>query len=101
MPFVTGGLAYAKTADSFSGGSNFAGSPFAFSGTSWRTGYAVGGGVEVLLSRNISVKGEALYYDLGSQSQVVSGTNFTTALFGVRDQMTGVVGRVGINYLFH
>jgi outer membrane immunogenic protein len=99
MPFVTGGLAYAKTADSFSGGST-AGAPYAFSGTSWRAGYAVGGGVEVLISRNVSVKAEGLYYDLGSQSPVLPGSQ-NGINFGLTDRMTGALGRVGINYLFH
>jgi outer membrane immunogenic protein len=101
MPFVTGGLAFAKTADSFSGGS-FAGAPFAFSGTSWRTGYAVGGGIEMLLSRNISIKAEGLFYDLGTQSRTLTGAPaYNFASFGVTDKMTGAIGRVGINYLFH
>jgi outer membrane immunogenic protein len=102
MPFITGGLAYAKTADSFSGGSSFTGSPDAFSGTSWRTGYAVGGGIEMLLSRNISIKAESLFYDLGQQSHTLTGAPaYGFATFGVTDKMTGVLGRIGINYLFH
>jgi outer membrane immunogenic protein len=97
MPFVTGGLAYARTVDSFSAGSGF-GPPYAFNGISWRAGYTVGGGVEVMLSRNISIKGEALYYDLGGQSLMLPGLG--PAQFGLTDRMTGALGRIGINYLF-
>jgi len=99
MPFVTGGLAYANVLDTFQGGSGGAGG-YTWSGTGWRAGYTVGGGVEVLLTRNISVKGEALYYNLGSENHV-SVQPFSGSSFGVTDRMTGALGRIGINYLFH
>ncbi len=100
MPYVTGGLAYGNVVDTFQGGSG--GSfPYTWAGTGWRAGYAVGGGLEVLVSRNIAIKGEALYYDLGSENHFPIQQSIPVNVFGVTDRMTGVVGRIGINYLFH
>lgn len=56
--------------------------------------------MEVLLTQNISVKGEALYYNLGSENHIPTQP-FSGSSFGVSDKMTGVLGRIGINYLFH
>ena len=56
--------------------------------------------MEYLLSQNISVKGEALFYDLGKDNHVDGGGPLG-AYAGVGDHMTGVLGRIGINYLFH
>jgi outer membrane immunogenic protein len=98
MPYVTGGLAYAKLKDSFSPGTN---TGYGFSNTEWRTGYTVGGGIEVLLSRNISIRGEALFYDLGTKTQVLTEGGPFTPHFGLTNQVTGTIARFGINYLFH
>lgn len=97
LVFATGGLAYADMVNNFTPG-NATGYTWTNSGTGWRTGYAVGGGLEYQLTDKISVKGEALYYDLGSVDHVISSS---TGSFGLTDHMTGVIGRVGINYLFH
>ncbi|MBE7200931.1 MAG: porin family protein [Parafilimonas terrae] len=74
------------------------------------TGYAVGGGIEYALptdsflnvfhSSAVTVKGEALYYDLGSRTIPVLPTYRNINVFGTRFQNEGVLGRVGVNYKF-
>jgi outer membrane immunogenic protein len=96
MLYVTGGLAYAKMANTFQAGTG--GSGYSWSDTGWRAGYAVGGGLEYQLTDKISIKGEGLFYDLGHKDHIsTSGSS----QFGLTDKMTGVVGRIGLNYLFH
>jgi outer membrane immunogenic protein len=100
MIYATGGLALADVRDSFLHIRSIGGA-YSWSDTKWRAGYAVGGGLEYMFARNWSVKGEGLYYDLGkkkheSLSPVVGGVSA-----GLTDKMTGVIGRIGLNYLFH
>ena len=55
-----------------------------------------------MFARNWSVKDEALYYDLGSKSVESSGVVATYShSHGLTDKMTGVIARIGLNYLFH
>jgi outer membrane immunogenic protein len=91
--YATGGLAYAKVRDSYQGDTGYT-----WSSTGWRAGYAVGGGLEYMVNRNWSVKAEGLYYDLGSKDHI---TQNATAAVGIHDHMTGAIGRIGLNYLFH
>jgi outer membrane immunogenic protein len=100
MAYATGGLAYAKTRDSFQAVQN--GTIFSSTGSGWRTGYTVGGGLEYMLNEKWSVKGEALYYDLGTKRAESTGTNSGFPYsHGITDHMTGVIARIGLNYLFH
>jgi outer membrane immunogenic protein len=99
MVYATGGLAFAKVRDSFQ--AIFAGVPYSWTGTGWRTGYTVGGGLEYMFDPHWSVKGEALYYDLGSKKQESTFTGDFTFSHGLTDKMTGVIARIGLNYLFH
>ena len=97
LVYATGGVAYAKMTNNFLGGSNPV-SPYAWSGTGWRAGWTAGGGLEYLLTTNLSVKGEALYYNLGRQD------HYSTAPQGnllVTDHMSGFLARAGLNYRFH
>ncbi|WP_457107918.1 outer membrane protein [Methylobacterium sp. P5_C11] len=74
------------------------------------TGYAVGGGVEyalptdsflnVLHANAVTVKGEALYYDLGSRTIPVLPTFRNVNAFASRYPNEGVLGRLGLNYKF-
>lgn len=97
--YATGGLAYAKMTNTFQAGSGSDG--YTWSNTGWRAGYAIGGGLEYLLTQNVSVRGEALYYDLGHKDHISTDASFPITQFGLTDRMTGVVARVGLNYLFH
>jgi outer membrane immunogenic protein len=98
--YATGGLAYAKMVNTFQANTGYAWSDPA----GWRTGYTAGGGLEYRVTDRWSVKGEGLYYSLGSKDHVsfqtlASGQEFGTA--ALHDRMTGFVARLGVNYLFH
>jgi outer membrane immunogenic protein len=108
--YGTGGLAYAGDAYRTSL-FQAAGQPTLFGRrSSIETGYAVGGGAEYALptdsvlnvfhSNAVTVKGEALYYDLGSRTIPVLPVRAGASVFATRFQNEGVVGRVGVNYKF-
>ncbi|MCZ8183077.1 MAG: porin family protein [Beijerinckiaceae bacterium] len=82
MPYVTGGLAIADIKHSAG----------AFSGSDYRAGWTIGAGVEAALTRNISVKGEYLYYDFARQ------TYNSGAALGAN--ANGHILRAGVNYKF-
>ena len=69
-------------------------------------GYSAGSGGEWMLSDNWSVKAEAIYYNLGTQSvdntYYYAGRPAPTVLAGstTRARYDGVIGRAGINYHF-
>jgi outer membrane immunogenic protein len=103
MVYATAGLAVGHVKNSVSETSNgYCGSSCAFgpfSSSSTKTGLAVGGGVEHMLSPNWTVRLEAMFIDLGHSSVSVvpssKGSPFTATF---SNQM--VVGRVGLNYKF-
>ncbi len=69
----------------------------------FKSGYAVGGGVEYAFTNNFSVKGEYQYYDFGSRSlvaqQFAAGLAQPFTSYGhVRENFSTV--RVGLNYKF-
>lgn len=103
MVYATGGLAYAKVRDSFLHINRGPGDTATYNWTStgWRAGWTAGGGLEYMFARNWSVKGEALYYDLGDKDHESLSPSFGGVSIGVNDRMTGWIGRLGINYLFH
>ncbi|MDX1729966.1 MAG: outer membrane beta-barrel protein [Aurantimonas coralicida] len=81
--YGTGGLAYAgvdndATAPASSG--SFAGYTFDQDKDDTDIGYAVGGGVDVMATNNISFGVEYLYTNLGSNDQTVTGTNGTNTV---------------------
>jgi outer membrane immunogenic protein len=94
MIYATGGLAVGKVRDTFQGDVGYAWSK----SMNWRAGWTLGGGIEHKLMGAWSVKGEALFYDLGHES-VTTSDGLNTV--GIRDHMTGVAARIGINYAFH
>ena len=77
------------------------------------TGWTAGGGIEYALPTNFSLfnssavtlKAEALYYDLGRSSIVVGDTGFAPAAtrgqsYTSRFDNTGVIARAGLNFKF-
>jgi outer membrane immunogenic protein len=102
MIYATGGLALADVRDSFL---HIESPPvvatYSWSDTKWRAGYAVGGGLEYMFARNWSVKGEGLYYDLGTKNHESLSPALGGISVGLTDKMSGVIGRIGLNYLFH
>jgi outer membrane immunogenic protein len=111
LVYATGGLAIGGTQfQTAQGGgtqtliSNFTGAVLsatavggagAFSETQTRFGFAVGGGVEKMLTREWSIRAEYLYVDLGS-STFLSGTGFDTNI----RQRDNIV-RGAVNYHFN
>jgi outer membrane immunogenic protein len=106
MIYGTGGVAYG-------GASNHlnifdANNDWFFNGNgnnNTRVGWTVGGGVEYAITNNITIKGEYLYYDLGSTHNVTVPSpaasvffpgSFTTA----KINFDGSIVRAGINYKF-
>jgi outer membrane immunogenic protein len=103
MLYATGGLAYGGVQNGAS--FNNAAGALAFFGqdSSTRVGYSVGGGIEHMLTPNLSIKGEYLYYDLGRSTTAVNlvapGLGVGTG-YNVSFQNAGNIGRVGLNYKF-
>ena len=84
MPYVTGGVAWARGSVSVSGPG------FSVEVTDNFVGWTVGGGVEYAVTDNITVKGEYLYVDFGA-------ADFDT---GVDINLTSHVVRAGVNFKF-
>ena len=70
-------------------------------------GWTLGAGVEYALSPSLSIKGEALYYDLGDVSVAATGNaavRAVAALNGVdyvyKTDLKGIIARVGLNYRY-
>lgn len=108
--YVTGGLAYghaslstALTRPGFSpppapaNGCGGANNCQAGSATDTRFGWTVGAGFEWAFQQNWSVKGEYLYYDLGSLSHRMTDP-FFPAVFNASADLKGSIARAGINY---
>jgi outer membrane immunogenic protein len=106
--YLTGGLA----AGHFEAKADVAvnGSPaLAWSGkdVGAKVGWTVGAGVEYSVTENISLKGEALYYNLGDISVTAKGNpavRGVAALNGVdyayKTDLKGIIARIGLNYRF-
>ncbi|WP_256806052.1 outer membrane protein [Bradyrhizobium sp. Bra64] len=103
--FATGGLAYANVKDSANINEFFnapvIGRQFIANASDLRFGWTVGAGAEWAFASNWSVKGEYLYYDLGSPTITGSQTNpvdteFATYSFSTR----GNIVKAGLNYRF-
>lgn len=106
--YGTGGVAFAGTKFSTGAtttttivngiGQTFPGFPVttssALSDTSDRVGFAVGGGVEKMLSQNWSVKAEYLFLDFGTHT-FLAGTGFDTNV-----KLFDNIVRAGVNYKF-
>lgn len=69
--------------------------------TGMQTGWTVGGGLEYALNDKWSIKGEYLYFDLGT-TRVVGPAAATDPpnLFGYDIRNTGSIGRIGVNRKF-
>jgi outer membrane immunogenic protein len=101
LVYGTGGLAYAKLTNTFQAAQPSSTDSYSWSDTAWRRGFAVGGGVEYMLLSNVSIKGEALFYDFGKQDHISYRFFSPGQALGLTDRMTGVVARIGLNYLVH
>lgn len=110
LVYGTGGFAYAAVKDR-AVFQTPAGDPVFFGSRSRiDTGYAAGGGIEYALptesflnvvhSNAVTVKAEALYYDLGRSMLVLPAIGRGQGAYVTRFQNEGVLGRVGLNYKF-
>ncbi|QGM46294.1 outer membrane protein [Methylocystis heyeri] len=111
LAYATGGLAWGETdlrATYFSPSLR----PVLYQGGSWlgyddmRLGWTAGAGVEWLVLPRVSVKGEYLYYDLGTANTANVGALYyanKSGLSGVMHTGTfdGHVFRLGVNYHFN
>lgn len=113
LVYATGGLAYARVNSGATITSALVNSAAlgqvvtTIGGSSLRTGYTVGGGLEDAISRHVSLKVEGLYYDLGTRTDSGSfsigsagGIPFYTTGVTKTESFRGAVVRVGMNYLF-
>jgi outer membrane immunogenic protein len=113
--YATGGFAYGGVKSSMqlsetTGGACVCGAPPSVltNANSTSTGWTVGGGAEWMFAPHWTVKGEYLYYDLGSTSYAVptltqytaGGTPFFGASGAASASVKGGVTRIGINYKF-
>jgi outer membrane immunogenic protein len=104
MPYITGGFAWANvdvdanlTIDG-----QIDDIIIAKSKSNTHTGWVVGGGIEVALDQNWSLKGEYLYWDFGKETysfSTVSSLNNIHTISGEAD-LSFHTFRVGVNYKF-
>jgi outer membrane immunogenic protein len=107
--YGTGGVAYANTSYAYAL-SNVAGGGSAVTAATdaaTQIGWTVGGGVEVGFGA-WSLKGEYLYYDLGSHtltavcSSAIGGcTGLAPTVFSAHFRDNGSIARIGLNYRFY
>jgi outer membrane immunogenic protein len=104
--YVTAGWAYGNV-EASTNASNFDGARtdlFSGNASGFRSGYAVGGGVEYAVTYNVTVKGEYLYYNLGTATYAVAPANVIAAGEGIAitasQKFDGSIVRVGLNYKF-
>jgi outer membrane immunogenic protein len=107
--YGTGGVAYANTSHAYALSNVAGGGPVATAASdeSTQSGWTAGGGLEVGFGA-WSLKGEYLYYDLGSHaltaacSSVIGGcTGIAPTLFSSHFRDNGSIARVGLNYRFY
>lgn len=111
MVYATGGFAYGDVdyrANFFGPAGNV---QFVGRRNGMETGYAAGGGVEYALPTNfnlfgssaVTLKAEALYYDLGRRTinvALVPGSGGAGTGYNSRFDTSGVIARAGVNFKF-
>jgi outer membrane immunogenic protein len=76
------------------------------SASNFAAGWTAGGGAEWMVAPNWSVKGEALYYNLGGLSasneeyRVDSSTPYAASVLNTQVKFEGIIARAGVNYHF-
>lgn len=94
LPFISGGLAYAKLRGSEGPFLGLGGG-----GSTWVAGYTIGGGAEVKLASQWSAKFEYLFVDLGKHEVWTNNLGFGVTARENLD-VTAHVVRIGIHYHF-
>ena len=76
------------------------------SASNFAAGWTAGGGAEWMVAPNWSVKGEALYYNLGGLSasneeyRVDSSIPYAASVLNTQVKFEGIIARAGVNYHF-
>jgi outer membrane immunogenic protein len=93
LVYATGGLAFGQVSGMLSD-YDYA----VYDKSAMRAGWTAGAGVSYAVSNTLSIKSEALYYDLGKKSVpfVYSSTNYGP----YSNRNTGLVARLGVDYKF-
>ncbi|RBP16741.1 outer membrane immunogenic protein [Roseiarcus fermentans] len=105
MLYGTGGLAYGGgngNASVYDAGNGWG---WAGSKSNTRIGWTIGAGAEYAITNNVTVKGEYLYYNLGTTNQVGVATGaalaaFPTSYLASKVTYEGSIFRAGLNYKF-
>ncbi len=107
LVFGTGGVAYGGVQNNGSITINGAPAGDAWSGSNSPTlvGWTAGGGLEYAITNNITIRGEYLFYDLGSQKTVfgpnsAAGIDFPATTFAAKANYDGSIARGAINWKF-
>lgn len=94
LPFVTGGVSYARFRND--GGAFFGGFALPSNASRWHAGWTVGAGVEYAMWDKLSIKAEYLFSQIAGPSRASFAPGFFNS-YRVRDFDTHIV-RVGLNY---
>ena len=105
MFYGTGGVAYGGGSGHLNVFDNTSGLFWNGSPSSSRVGWTLGAGVEYAITNNITIKGEYLYYSLGSSHFVTVGnaaalTDFPGVFATAKYTYEGNIFRAGVNYKF-
>lgn len=106
--FATGGLAFAEIeTDARVQGIAAPNLVWEGSDDEVKFGWTVGGGAEFKVTQNISLKADALYFDLGESDVLAAGNPAVRGVAGLNGidydaevENTGFLGRVGLNFQF-
>jgi outer membrane immunogenic protein len=98
--YATGGLAYGHTKLD----TNYSGATCELcavgSSSAWKTGWTAGAGVEWAFQNNWTLRGEYLYYDLGSVDHVLTDPTAPGAAVNAHADYRGNIVRAALNYKF-
>ena len=96
LMYATGGYAYGRVETDASASAGAVSASLSRSET--RSGWTVGGGIEVAFSRHWTAKAEYLYVDLGTRDQSLAFSGFPAITD--RSRIYQNVVRTGLNYQF-
>ncbi len=105
MIYGTGGFAYAGGSSNFNVYDATQGLFWGGSPSSTRTGWTIGAGVEYAVTNNITIRGEYLYVDLGSNTITTTGNLAASTLLPgtyatAKINYDASIFRAGVNYKF-
>jgi outer membrane immunogenic protein len=105
MFYGTGGVAYGGGSSNFNIFDSRRGLFWSGNPSSTRVGWTLGAGVEYAITNNITIKGEYLYYNLGSRTITTTENALALAAFPgtfatARLTFDGSIVRAGVNYKF-